>query len=216
MGLFIIRSDRRGAGLGRVLWHHRRDRLIDRLEPGATIGMDGVLGMVPFYTDGGFRLAYHDQRYQGVASGEADPHVLALADEDRTDIRNLDAALFGADRSAFLDGWLSAPGVQAVVIRSEARRLTALAAIRPALDGYKFGPVLAESPDLARRVVGHLLSLVQGQAVQIDVPVPNASGLALAESFGLRPVFRCARMYYGPTPKVNVQHIFGVTSFEFG
>ena len=26
MGLFIIRADRRGAGLGRALWHHRRDR----------------------------------------------------------------------------------------------------------------------------------------------------------------------------------------------
>ena len=57
------------------------------------------------------------------------------------------------------------------------------AGIEPALDGYKFGPVLAESPDLARRVVGHLLSMVEGQAVQIDVPEPNASGRALAESF---------------------------------
>jgi len=216
MGLFIIRADRRGAGLGRALWHHRRDRLIDRLVPGATIGMDGVLDMVPFYNDGGFRLAHHDLRYQGVASGEHDPYVLALVDEDRTDIRRLDAALFGADRSAFIDAWLSAPGVQAVVIRSESQRVSALAAIRPALDGYKFGPVLAESPDLARRVVGHLLSMVEGQAVQIDVPEPNASGRALAESCGLSPVFRCARMYYGPTPKVNVQHVFGVTSFEFG
>ena len=75
--------------------------------------------------------------------------------------------------------WLSAPGLHAVDIRSELRRVRALAAIRPALDGYKFGPVLAKS-------------------------------------FGLSPVFRCARMYYGPTPKVNIQHVFGVTSFEFG
>ena len=74
--------------------------------------------------------------------------MLALVDEDRTDIRRLDAALFGADRSAFIDAWLSAPGVQAVVIRSESQRVRALAAIRPALDGYKFGPVLAESPNL--------------------------------------------------------------------
>ena len=58
--------------------------------------------------------------------------------------------------------------------------------------------------------------MVEGQAVQIDVPEPNASGRALAESFGLSPVFRCARMYYGPTPKVNLQHVFGVTLFEFG
>ena len=216
MGLFIVRSDRRGAGLGRVLWHYRRDRLLERLQPGATIGMDGVLDMVPFYAEGGFRLAHRDLRFQGNAWGDADPEVRAPTVEDFPELVALDASLFGAARPEFLSAWINAPGVQAVVLRSESQRIVALAAMRPALEGYKFGPVLAESPDLARRVICHLMSKAAGQNVQLDVPEPNAASLALAESLGLKPVFSCARMYYGPVPKVDVQRIYGVTSFEFG
>ncbi len=49
MGLFIVRPDFRGVGLGASLWHYRRDLLKSRLEPSAAIGMDGVFTMAPFY-----------------------------------------------------------------------------------------------------------------------------------------------------------------------
>lgn len=216
MGLFIVRADRRGAGLGRALWHHRRDRLRARLEPGATIGMDGVLEMVPFYTDGGFRLAHHDLRYEGLAHGHKDPDVAAVTPNDFDDIVALDAQLLGSVRPVFLRAWLNAPGAHAVLLRSVSGHILALGVMRPALVGYKFGPVLAETPQLARRVLTHLLSMAQGRQVQLDVPESNAAGLALAKSLGLHPIFSCARMYHGPMPQVDVQHIFGVTSFEFG
>jgi GNAT superfamily N-acetyltransferase len=216
MGLFIVRSDRRGAGLGRALWHYRRDRLLARLQPSATIGMDGVLNMVPFYTDGGFRLAHRDMRFEGIAYGEADPDVSAVTTNDFAAIMAMDADLLGTARPDFLSAWLNAPGVHAAVLRSDARPVVALGVMRPALVGYKFGPVLADSPELARRMVTHLLSKANGLKVQLDVPEPNAAGQKMAESLGLQPVFSCARMYHGPMPKVNVQHIFGVTSFEFG
>lgn len=45
MGLFIVRPDHRGKGLGRILWYARRDRLATRLAPGGTIGMDAVEAM---------------------------------------------------------------------------------------------------------------------------------------------------------------------------
>lgn len=216
MGLFIVRADRRGAGLGRALWHYRRDRLLQRLQPGATIGMDGVLDMVPFYSDGGFRLAHRDLRFQGIACGEADPQVSTPTAADFNAIVELDENLFGTARPEFLSGWINAPGAHAAVLRSESRQVVALAVMRPALQGYKFGPVLADSPIFARRVVTHLLAKAVGQNVQLDVPEPNAAGLALAESLGLKVVFSCARMYYGPVPDVDIQRIYGVTSFEFG
>ena len=34
MGLFIVRSDLRGSGIGTRLWFHRRDTLLKRLESG--------------------------------------------------------------------------------------------------------------------------------------------------------------------------------------
>src|SRR5262249_58188384 len=53
MGFFIVAPAHRGQGLGRRLWIHRRDALLARLEPGASIGMGGVLEMEPFYARGG-------------------------------------------------------------------------------------------------------------------------------------------------------------------
>ena len=49
MGFFIIRPEFRGRGLGNVLWHARRERLLARLRPGASIGMDGVFAMQAYY-----------------------------------------------------------------------------------------------------------------------------------------------------------------------
>jgi len=42
MGFFIVRPEFRSKGLGNTLWHARRERLIERLRRGATIGMDGL------------------------------------------------------------------------------------------------------------------------------------------------------------------------------
>ena len=49
MGFFIVRPEWRGRGLGRELWWARRTRLLDRLEPGATVEMDGVFAMEHFF-----------------------------------------------------------------------------------------------------------------------------------------------------------------------
>jgi GNAT superfamily N-acetyltransferase len=64
MGLFIVHSDYRNDGIGRKLWLFRRDMLLNRLQPNASIGMDGVLAMQPFYNKGGFNIAFRDERYE--------------------------------------------------------------------------------------------------------------------------------------------------------
>ena len=65
MGLFIVRPDLRGRGIGRRLWRHRRDLLRERLRPGAAIGLDGVFEMQPFYAAGGFEFSHRGLRMQG-------------------------------------------------------------------------------------------------------------------------------------------------------
>ena len=50
----------------------------------------------------------------------------------------------------------------------------------------------------------------------IDVPEPNAAGVALAERHGLVPVFETARMYRGQAPHEPVERIFAVPTFELG
>ena len=69
MGLFIVKPAYRNQGIGRKLWYQRRDTLLNRLKECATIGMDGVLAMQPFYAKGGFEIAFRDERYERL--GEA-------------------------------------------------------------------------------------------------------------------------------------------------
>ncbi|MFO1120350.1 MAG: hypothetical protein U1E38_09755 [Rhodospirillales bacterium] len=52
--------------------------------------------------------------------------------------------------------------------------------------------------------------------VFIDVPAPNAAGVALARRYGLQPAFETVRMYRGEDPGLPLPHIYGNTTFELG
>jgi hypothetical protein len=215
MGLFIMRGDLRNRGLGTELWHWRRDHLVERLEPGAVIGMDGVYEMVPFYERGGFSPAYRDVRFQGTAVGQTHPDVSALGEPDFNDVDQFDRAYFPVPRSAFLKRWLTAPGVQAMGVR-ENGKIVAYGVARPCRVGFKIGPLFAERDDLAAHVLETLMAKIAGSQVQIDLPEVNDAAVALVKGFGMAEVFGCVRLYLGPSPDLPMKRIFAVTSLEFG
>jgi GNAT superfamily N-acetyltransferase len=215
MGLFIVRRDQRGDGIGGQLWRFRLKRLQDRLAPGAAIGMDGVFAMVPFYERGGFVFAHNEVRYEGLARGTLDPKVRRLDPTMFDQIDRFDRAFVPAKRSSFLQRWIFQPGAHAVGL-TEKDQLVGYGVARPARTGFKVGPVFAQRPDIAERLVSSLLAYIPGQQVQIDVPEPNQAGTDLVKGFGLREVFGCARMYHGAKPNLPIENIYGVTSFEFG
>jgi hypothetical protein len=57
---------------------------------------------------------------------------------------------------------------------------------------------------------------VPGEPIFLDVPEINGNALALVARYGMREVFRCARMVLGPIPELPDAEIFGVTTFELG
>lgn len=215
MGLFIMHPEHRGTGLGARLWHHRLARLKARLGPGATIGMDGVFAMAPFYARGGFVTAHRSFRYQGIAQGAFDPAALPLAEIPFALVDAYDRQCGPAARTAFLQRWVHQSAGHALAIVEEGR-LAGFGALRPALTGFKFGPVLADSPAIGRRLISSLCARVAGAQVQLDIPEPNPAGLAIARDHGLSESFGCARMYCGPDPGLPLDRIFGLASFEFG
>jgi hypothetical protein len=170
---------------------------------------------VPFYQRGGFVLAHNDFRYEGTAHGTPDPKAVRLEPAAFGIVEEFDRAHVPAERASFLRRWLFQPGGYAVGL-FEGERLAGYAVARPARSGFKLGPVFAGDAGIAERLISTLMASVEGQQVQLDVPEPNGAGTRLAERFGLRQVFGCARMYRGANPNLPLDRIFGVTSFEFG
>ncbi len=242
MGLFIMRPDHRGRGLGRVLWHERLRRLRLRLQPSAWIGMDGVFEMAPFYAAGGFQYLYRDLRYQGLAPSRAsstadaatplmgavahdmpDPSGLRLVPLGQLpfdELQRYDQAVVGVARGEFLRRWVAVSGATGcAALRSAnagAATLVGYGVLRPCLVGYKLGPVFADDPATAHAIIHALIATCPGEQVQLDVPEPNTAAVDMAAALGWTQTFGCARMVYGAAPPATHAQIFGVTSFEFG
>lgn len=215
MGLFILRPDMRGQGLGGRFWRWRRDRLKARLDAGATIGMDGVYAMTPFYERGGFVATHRHLRMQGVARGCADADIVCDATRLIDDILAFDAGRFPAPRENFLRNWLDRPGLHvAGLYRGD--RFVGYGVARPCRSGFKIGPLFATDVVIADRLLGDLLSRIGGEQVQIDMPETSRAALALADKHGLKELFGCMRLYDGPPPKIHIEEIYAVASLEFG
>lgn len=216
MGLFIMLPAYRSAGLGKQLWFMRRDLLLKRLKPNASIGMDGVLAMQGFYAKGGFHIAFRDERYQLTGSEfQHHPSVSSFTNEDFTELVQFDLKCFGFNRNAFLSQWLKLPESKVFVHRSEGR-FTGYAVLRQANIGFKIGPLFAEDAKVAEKLYQTCLSAVPGSLVYLDIPVSNRNAVELVKNHNASYVFECARMYYGKSPEIEMDKVYGITTFELG
>lgn len=80
IGLFIVAPAWRGQGVGARLWARAMSRLA-----GHVIGLDGVPAQQDYYRRSGFKLAWWNVRFAGVArSGQpaAHPHIVQLGTVD--------------------------------------------------------------------------------------------------------------------------------------
>jgi GNAT superfamily N-acetyltransferase len=212
LGFYIVRPDLRGKGYGLRIWNAAIAHAGARV-----IGLDGVVAQQEKYRKSGFQLAYANIRYGGTVAApdvrRAD--VTALSDVPLADVEADDATVFPAPRSSFLRAWIGASGHTGCAIVRHGR-LAGWGVIRRCRKGFKIGPLVADDRATAEAVLSALLTKTAGGEVFLDVPGINRAAIALAEDWGLAPVFETARMYTGAIPPLRLQRVFGVTTFELG
>jgi ribosomal protein S18 acetylase RimI-like enzyme len=210
LGLYIVRPQFRGQGLGLKLWQAGMARLGSR-----NIGLDGVVAQQDNYRKSGFRLDYRNIRYEGLGKPANPSGVVDLSSVSFDRLLAYDSRMFPVTRERFLRCWVRQPQAAGRAVFSNGT-LAGYGLIRPCRRGYKIGPLFADDEGIAEDLFQSLAAHAPGAAIYLDVPETNVAAVMLAERHGMQKVFETARMYTGQPPAVPIGSIFGVTTFELG
>ena len=211
MGFYIVDPAHRGGGYGLQLWKAGLTHLAGR-----NIGLDGVLAQQGNYQKSGFKLAYRNIRFEGKAIGQTSstPGITDASTLPFELLEAYDRRFFPADRTIFLQRWLSQSDARVLAIVGEGQ-IRGYGMVRPCRSGYKIGPLLADDEALASALFESLTHGLEGP-VFLDVPEVNPAAVAFAQKNGMTAVFETARMYTGEAPRLPLEKVYGVTSFELG
>ena len=212
LGFYLVRPDLRGRGYGLRMWRQAIAHAGRRV-----IGLDGVVAQQQNYRKSGFKLAYANIRYGGYITAPDRPptDIIELTKIPLAMVEAFDATVFPAPRPGFLRAWINSPGHFGCAHVRDGR-LAGFGVIRPCRQGYKIGPLVADDRATAEDVVSALVAKVGGGDIFLDIPAINRDAIALAEGLGFAPVFETARMYTGAIPQLQLDRLFGVTTFELG
>lgn len=213
LGFYIVKPEYRGKGYGMQIWQAGLNYL-----KGCNIALDGVLDQQANYKKSGFKFAYSNIRFAGAGGGKfpTNNDIIELANLPFAAIGTYEKPFFPAVRADFLRSWISQPNSQALGILDKGK-LAGYGVIRACREGFKIGPLYANTPQLAESLFLALkASASEEETIYLDVPNVNQVAVALAQRHSMAPVFETARMYTHQQPDIPLDKVFGVTSFEIG
>lgn len=210
IGLYISHPDFRGQGYGRQVWDAAMVHLGDR-----TVGLDGVPAQQENYRSMGFAPASRTWRYSGrFMPSNIDSSVVAVGADRLPEISEFDRLHYPGPRPEFLAVWLDAPRIARAIIRND--RVVAYGVLRKCHEGYKIGPLFAETENDACLIFVALCACSNGETVAIDVPEPAAGFSSYLDDLAFEKGFDTMRMYRGSSPHIRLAGVFGVTTLELG
>jgi hypothetical protein len=235
IGLYIVREEKmRGLGLGIQMW---KAAMEGPLQGCVTIGLDGVLAQQPNYRKSGFihnpwNIIRHSGTIKQILSvltksvtttSSTTHHILPTTDNNDFIIQQCiqyDKQIFpDVDRGEFLHRWLVLEKSFAICTRnSEHNQITGFGLIRPAVDGYRIGPLYCNDETIAKQILHELLQHVllkesSNDQTKIYIDMPECHAL-FAATINLEAGFTCGRMYWGKPMKEKIEHEFGIVCWE--
>ena len=210
-GLYVVKPEFREKGVGIKLTEKCLEHLGNR-----NIGLDGVVENEKKYQElMKFKSFYSNLRFEGRGGGEVPDGLVKISDIPFESLLEYDREMFPAPRSTFLENWIKQPDSYAFAAVEEGK-LKGYGVIRKCQNGYKIGPLFADDPITAEKIFLALKASVPEEAIYLDVPEPNKKAMEIANKYEMTVMFETIRMYSREEPDINLEKVYGVTTFELG
>lgn len=212
-GFYIVQKKFRKSGFGLALTKRLHDYIGSR-----NMGMDGLPAMVNKYEKLGYAIAHQNVRYIGQGPIPLNTSIIVspLSSIHFKDICAYDRLHFPAVREKFLKCWINqAPGFGYAVVQNS--KLVGYGYIRPSVEGFRIGPLFADSLDIADAIFTNLVQHAGSSLFFIDSPIEvNVDAKVLAKKYCLEESFKSVRMYLKYEPNISINQVYGITSLELG
>lgn len=211
VGTIWVASDRRGAGLGRVLTR----AVIDGLEAAGcrTLLLVATDAGLPLYEWMGFAIQtrYRILEAPGVdAMGAGDPGVRPFEPGDLDAIVALDRAATGEDRAHAIRRFAGPTTTKVLAVEGAIRGFV----IRAPWGG---GATIAETPADAMAILdARCRAAGPGGRVRVGLVEDNAAGLAALDAAGLVPIWSAPRLIRGEPLDWHPDRIWGQFNHALG
>lgn len=212
LGFYIVHADHRNKGYGIKIWNKAIDYLKTR-----NIGLDGVVEQQENYKKSGFKLSYRNIRYQGLAKKceVNSENIVEINSVPFASLIKYDNKLFPVPRPRFLKYWIKQPESLTFGFLIN-NKLLGYGMIRKCVNGYKIGPLFADNKLIAKDIFKKLNNFAVGFPIFLDIPEVNKDAFELVNKYKMKPMFETARMYTKKPPIINLNKVFGITTFELG
>jgi len=211
LGLYVVKPEFRKKDIGMKLTEKCMEYLGDR-----NIGLDGVVENEKKYQKiMKFKSSYSNLRFEGSGGGEVPEGLVKVSEVPFEKLLEYDRRIFPAPRPDFLKKWVDQPDSYAFAAL-EGEKIKGYGVIRKCRTGYKIGPLFADYQDTAEKIFRALRASVPNEPVYLDVPEPNEEAVEIAKKYRMRVMFRTIRMYSRKEPDIELEKVYGVTTFELG
>ena len=209
LGLYIVKPDLRGRGIGLGLWNHALQHAGNR-----TIGLDGVPDQQENYRASGFQHAGGTTRFVGKAQAQKHPSIRPAEPSDIAELIRMEGKASGVEKPAYLQAWFEGSPTRNTLICKDREIIRGFCTFRACQTDQKVGPLVAEDATVAEILIAHAAAL-SNEPLTLDIPETATELTALCQRLGLEPGFKTARMYRGPFAAPR-HETFAVASLELG
>lgn len=194
IGMLLVHPDMRRRGLGKALLEHAI-RYIE--EQGVqTIKLDATPMGKKVYIPLGFVDEYTIRRYKGSGGLSGEEKIDLIDQDDLALLSRFDEPYFGASRERVLNELRGAYPQYSLVIKDNSG-IVGYAMARKGSAAFHIGPLVAEDPLVAERLLRALLQRLPKEEVILDVPAPNTQACEMVEKYSFEVQRTLDRMYLG-------------------